>query len=149
MKLNAERRATAAGASGIRVIEDKTLTVQAALIIEVHADEIEIALLVDHELYAVVLNDFVISTLSGIKIQLVGHAGASALNHFHAQERIGSQVFIGLFEVANLLSGAFGNLNHRAIIAKLVGSDNCGVNTAFPAELLGLFPGGWEAAVLI
>lgn len=83
--LDAERCAAAAGAIGVGVVECEALAVEAAFVVEAHADDVEVAFFVDDDFDAFVFDDFIVGCDVGVEIEFVGHAGAAAGDDLHAQ----------------------------------------------------------------
>src|SRR5437773_1139791 len=82
----AERGAAPTGRLRLRVDEGKAARQPLRDVVESRAVQIDVALLVDHDLHAVDVEFLVMRPLLGVELQQVRHAGAAAALHTHAQE---------------------------------------------------------------
>src|SRR5262245_25339036 len=78
MPLRRKRRPAAAGLLGVRIFEHEARLHERLLIIERHPVQVDIALWVDEELDAVVLEHFIGRPLPGVELELIAQPRASA-----------------------------------------------------------------------
>ncbi len=109
--LNRKTFATSAGARSVRVVERKTLAVQAATELQRGVEQVEKTFEVGHDFHAVILEYLVVGFRFVVKIQFVRQAGAASARDAHADEIIVGQ-FARLAHFLNLLFGTICYENH-------------------------------------
>jgi uncharacterized membrane protein len=93
LSLRRERRAAAAGAFGLGVVEGEAAGVEAVLEVNFHAQHIHGVLFIHDELHAVEVVDFVV-VFGFIETQQVAHARAATALHPDAQAVIGGHALL-------------------------------------------------------
>jgi len=109
--LNGEAFTASAGACGVRVVERKTLAVQAAAEFEGGIEQVEKTFEIGHDFYAIIFEYLVVRLRFIVKIQFVRQARTTAAGDADADEIIVGQ-FVRLANFLNFLFGTVCYENH-------------------------------------